>query len=637
MGVSPSCPKPQCCEKTLDCDHKEVRVELVAAFPARSSVWKNEFDEILVDEESDIHCPAGAIFSETREKLCASDRHLLFFSASTNVFAVKWLLQNGASWEARDTNWTTPLHAACRSGSVAVIQELLKHSALLNCQDVAGWTPLHVAATVGRCTVIKILLQAGAERIHRTRLGQSASDLCTSLAALAAFDARTAEAAEPDAVSQEAEQDEHGALDLVGFEPHFVPQPPVAEITEISNQAVLPIVNGIFNSEPGVGLAFGLAVGAISDFPYDIARYVTGSRGSRLKISDFFSFQGHSSRITGALLEMFNARNFIDTGIVSALMLVLDVIALPEDLERTARLLGAAACIWWRQHQNRNAKQGSEELLDEDIHIHGVPGCVTGLHLKGYLSNPEVLQQLMFSAFLLARCVQSGDSDGYTKTYEVISNAFQHDVPEYVLLDMFGGVPLLLPYLESSALGGCRSDNADEAVIEEIFFAIPQGLGSAWLQGIDAHEGWASELLMLPAPKFLSAMDRQTSVWLSLSRGLLFFSSSCDSAAPFAFLSIQGLEVSLVAAQRAAFQVSDKGPGSAFASVITRSSSGKCSTTGYCRSEHSSSMVPAFEVAFLLCDGSWQGVAVSTLELQFPSADAMEQWMRRWGPSEKNI
>lgn len=63
---------------------------------------------------------AGAVFTETLEELNEVDRLLLLFSASRNLAGVRWLIRLGANPDACDTNGTTCLHTACRSGSVTI-------------------------------------------------------------------------------------------------------------------------------------------------------------------------------------------------------------------------------------------------------------------------------------------------------------------------------------------------------------------------------------------------------------------------------------------------------------------------------------------------------------------------------------
>eukprot|EP00438_Fugacium_kawagutii_P036490 Skav206817 [mRNA] locus=scaffold4354:83664:84538:+ [translate_table: standard] len=104
----------------------------------------------LLDEASACDS-AGAVFGETLEELNEVDRLLLLFSASRNLAGVRWLVRLGANLEACDTNGTTCLHTACRSGSVAIVTELLAQKRLaIDACDAAGWTALHVALFMGR-------------------------------------------------------------------------------------------------------------------------------------------------------------------------------------------------------------------------------------------------------------------------------------------------------------------------------------------------------------------------------------------------------------------------------------------------------------------------------------------------------
>merc|ERR1719361_2540333 len=94
--------------------------------------------------------PAGAVFHETLEDLNEVDRLLLTFASSANLEAIRWLFVLGANADACDTNGTTCLHAACRSGSYSIVKEFIARGLHLEAVDVAGCTPLHVALFMGR-------------------------------------------------------------------------------------------------------------------------------------------------------------------------------------------------------------------------------------------------------------------------------------------------------------------------------------------------------------------------------------------------------------------------------------------------------------------------------------------------------
>jgi hypothetical protein len=75
---------------------------------------------------------------------------------------IRWLVEQGADLEARDTYQRTPLHAHAGSwnGKVAVLLEL---GADPHAVDYQGDTPLHVAAKTGRAEAVRALLAAGAK------------------------------------------------------------------------------------------------------------------------------------------------------------------------------------------------------------------------------------------------------------------------------------------------------------------------------------------------------------------------------------------------------------------------------------------------------------------------------------------
>eukprot|EP00929_Paragymnodinium_shiwhaense_P000753 TRINITY_DN10098_c0_g1_i2.p1 TRINITY_DN10098_c0_g1~~TRINITY_DN10098_c0_g1_i2.p1 ORF type:complete len:1420 (-),score=330.66 TRINITY_DN10098_c0_g1_i2:275-4534(-) len=136
--------------------------------------------------------PAGAIFQDTLEGLSQLEMNLMQFAAGSNATAVLWLLELGAYVQACDSNCSTCLHVACRSGSLAVIQVLLAHAVdrrvpatdtreLLdvNVQDCSGWTPLHISVFMGRYDAVKPLLLARADVERRTFAGQTSLELCS--------------------------------------------------------------------------------------------------------------------------------------------------------------------------------------------------------------------------------------------------------------------------------------------------------------------------------------------------------------------------------------------------------------------------------------------------------------------------
>uniref|UniRef100_A0A3B4WLP3 Uncharacterized protein n=1 Tax=Seriola lalandi dorsalis TaxID=1841481 RepID=A0A3B4WLP3_SERLL len=65
----------------------------------------------------------------------------------------------GASVNAKDHVWLTPLHRAAASRN----ELLVSRSADKSCKDKQGYTPLHAAAASGHIEIVKYLLRMGTE------------------------------------------------------------------------------------------------------------------------------------------------------------------------------------------------------------------------------------------------------------------------------------------------------------------------------------------------------------------------------------------------------------------------------------------------------------------------------------------
>ncbi|KAB8273573.1 ankyrin repeat-containing domain protein [Aspergillus minisclerotigenes] len=76
---------------------------------------------------------------------------------------VKWLIENGAELESKDTNNQTPLSHAAENGHEIVCKLLLEGGAELESKDSYDRTPLSYAAINGHEAVSKLLLESGAE------------------------------------------------------------------------------------------------------------------------------------------------------------------------------------------------------------------------------------------------------------------------------------------------------------------------------------------------------------------------------------------------------------------------------------------------------------------------------------------
>lgn len=86
-------------------------------------------------------------------------------------------MKQGVNVNLLDEDRTSPLHVACRSGSLQVVEELVNHGSMMNIADIAGWTPLHIAAYFKRSLICHLLLKKGADPYHVNRNGETPWDL----------------------------------------------------------------------------------------------------------------------------------------------------------------------------------------------------------------------------------------------------------------------------------------------------------------------------------------------------------------------------------------------------------------------------------------------------------------------------
>lgn len=77
---------------------------------------------------------------------------------NNHVLVVEHLLGCGAFLEAQDELKCTPLHLACKKGSLDCINLLLKQNAKFDAKDFRDWTPLHYASYNGHPAVVNKLV-----------------------------------------------------------------------------------------------------------------------------------------------------------------------------------------------------------------------------------------------------------------------------------------------------------------------------------------------------------------------------------------------------------------------------------------------------------------------------------------------
>jgi len=366
-------------------------------------------DNELFDDTSACD-PAGTIFNETLEDLNEVDRLMLVFASSSNLAAVRWLFVLGANADACDTNGTTSLHAACRSGSLAVVQEFVNRKLPLDATDISGWTALHVALFMGRRTVAVHLMEKGADLSHRNVRGLTPSDLCSDVWLREAVTSCGAHRHcygldKPWKFGTDSEISEDIQISSrLRFEPFFVPRASVLKDLR-DPQALQQLGVEIFNSKPGQGLAFLVSTGAVRDFPVELSTFLSDNVVSLTQVGEFL---GEDFSLSQTLrLEFINSIRLMGTGVVSCLAKVFNQFHIPSDMQKIDRLLDATAQIWWRQHEQLKEKGGrfAQELRDpprgDDMDFALSSKEVEGLRLMSALKSYDVLHQIMFSAVML--------------------------------------------------------------------------------------------------------------------------------------------------------------------------------------------------------------------------------------------
>ena len=81
---------------------------------------------------------------------------------------VEFLLANGAAVDPKQVG-RTPLHYACKEGSVKVVPILIRNKANVNAKDILGNTPLHYAIIQGYLEIVTMLVENGSDVNARTK------------------------------------------------------------------------------------------------------------------------------------------------------------------------------------------------------------------------------------------------------------------------------------------------------------------------------------------------------------------------------------------------------------------------------------------------------------------------------------
>ena len=95
--------------------------------------------------------------------------------------AAKWLINEGADLEAKDSGGDPPLHwTAAREDSVDVARLLISRGAKVDAKESSGWTPLNHAAYMNNLKVARLLIDNGADKNAKSDYGKKPIDLAES-------------------------------------------------------------------------------------------------------------------------------------------------------------------------------------------------------------------------------------------------------------------------------------------------------------------------------------------------------------------------------------------------------------------------------------------------------------------------
>lgn len=606
------------------------------------------------------------------EDLNSLDRHLMLFCASSNLAAVRWLMQLGAHWDACDANGTSCLHVACRSGTLAIVREMMEHQQLLEAIDMAGWAPLHIAVHVGRREVVIRLLQAGAKLTQRNGKGQVPTDLCADNGTYEAIRSYEMHQRESPHDAWEFPLDSNQAEDIVGsrlqYEPFFVPRQPVIRSQQFKKE-FQRIGTLIFNRQPGFGLAFLVASGVARDYPVDMSTFL---RRSKVDIKQVGNFLGEAFSLSHTIrLEFLNSVVLQNTGVVSALIQVFHMLQLPDDLQKINCLVHGVARIWWRQHERMQRessgvvparqKQGSE---NGSMQLH-LTQELCGLELKQYLSGSDVLHQLMFSTVLLhwylyrdgpnaakkemdfatwQRLNRGIETNGTNvpdhvqqQVYTLVNKAF---IPELAVAsaqrkgeggpDEGGGpgeiaaerptAPLLAPFAAAEGwaqiVGGGFPKPSGAAGVQTVTYSHVSSIFSEVTHGnsgiVRSPLAAGTDLKKSEAPNRMAKRD--DFAWLSVVYTLLFFAAHPQMGAPYAFIELRRV------------CISHMDEGNQELALVGTLDPEEPDTADFTVARRDPNGVSPVGIVLMLPDGRWQELSMPKLDLRFPSAESLKMW-----------
>ena len=347
-------------------------------------------DELAIHKE--VGVPKGRLCVDAMKYLDQKERSLMLAAASSNSDHVQALIKTGAPADTYDENRTSPLHIACRQGSIQVVRELLDHRAAIDITDCAGWTSLHIAAYSCRPDIVKLLLQYNADATIVNRNGETPWDLAAdattqqefiqywkvkaeeyesprvSTTPKALFDI-TAKKAFPRPFSP-AKKEKHKKLSRVWERPGEYSDGVIMSKSE----GVKDIAVKIFNKNPFKGLAMLVVTGILPQASDRIAMFLFNTPLNKLKLGILLSdTDSYYQKVAKEFMGLFS---FNKANLMLSLRKLFRSVKLPMEKIHTNNLIKCFAREFWDASSNFKSSVSVESLclsiimLDFSLHDH---------------------------------------------------------------------------------------------------------------------------------------------------------------------------------------------------------------------------------------------------------------------------
>lgn len=527
------------------------------------------------DVDQEFSCdPAGVVFDDTTRHLNELDRLTFRFAGSTNLSALRWLFVFGASPEVYDSQGTTLLHVAARTGSLQIVKDLVRRGFDPNTVDNAGWTALHVASCMGRRDVSLYLLQSGCKAHSRNHRGQTAQDVCShpwTKEIVTMYDTTSkAKSSDIGFPTRATDSNEYGSSTgsptfgaALHFEPFFVPRDAVLH-EPMHREELQKLGVEIFNRSPGHGLAFLIAAGGVRDYPVEVNSFLVRIGAEPTQLGEFL---GEDFPIAQTLrLEFLNSLPLLGTGVVAALETAFHEMAVPGGWVKADRLTRGVAHFWWRQHEEelQESQEGGLDVL-RNLQCVGTRGELAGLELQRLLLGSESLHRLMFSALMLHQWIKKGQRMTLSEWVQLNTGieGNGNDVPMHVQRGIYQvisegnislsgrpvpALPQMVPTAEAWAYvhysGRAQitsgSDPAAWPDASPRLLAAQGGTTSAGRSTPFPDTGESQDAKLAGSPLDGGPNGKGEATWLSLHPSLLLLSSGAAAdAPPYAFVSLR--------------------------------------------------------------------------------------------------